>query len=115
MSQQQAGPALPPGADGVPARVTAYNDTAVDLPVGPLHELFSAQAARTPDATALVRGERELTYRELDGAANALAGELIAAGVGPGDAVGLLFDRSLAYVVTVLAVLKSGAREPKVA
>ncbi|MET9412249.1 amino acid adenylation domain-containing protein [Streptomyces sp. NPDC002935] len=108
MSQQQAEPALSTGADGVPAHIAAYNDTAVDLPVGPLHELFAAQAARTPDAVALVSGERELTYRELDGASDALAHRLIAAGVGPGDAVGLLFDRSLAYVVTVLAVLKSG-------
>ncbi|WP_328552724.1 non-ribosomal peptide synthetase [Streptomyces sp. NBC_00358] len=108
MSQQQAEPALSTGADGVPAHIAAYNDTAVDLPAGPLHELFTAQAARTPDAVALVSGERELTYRELDGASDALAHRLIAAGAGPGDAVGLLFDRSLAYVVTVLAVLKSG-------
>lgn len=77
-------------------------------PLYPLHELFTAQAARTPDAVALVSGESELTYGELDGASDALAHRLIAAGVGPGAAVGLLFDRSLAYVVTVLAVLKSG-------
>ncbi|MFF9767190.1 amino acid adenylation domain-containing protein [Streptomyces sp. NPDC014636] len=108
MSQQQAEPALSTGADGVPAHITAYNDTAVDLPVGALHELFAAQAARTPDAVALVSAERELTYRELDGASDALAHRLIDAGVGPSDAVGLLFDRSLAYVVTVLAVLKAG-------
>ncbi|MEU7413574.1 amino acid adenylation domain-containing protein, partial [Streptomyces sp. NPDC042638] len=108
MSQQQAEPALSTGADGVPAHITAYNDTAVDLPVGALHELFAAQAARTPDAVALVGAERELTYRELDGASDALAHRLIEAGVGPADAVGLLFDRSLAYVVTVLAVLKAG-------
>ncbi|WP_328745020.1 amino acid adenylation domain-containing protein [Streptomyces sp. NBC_00285] len=108
MSQQQAEPALSTGTDGVPAHIAAYNDTAVDLPAGPLHELFTAQAARTPDAVALVSGESELTYGELDGASDALAHRLIAAGVGPGAAVGLLFDRSLAYVVTVLAVLKSG-------
>ncbi|MYW43910.1 hypothetical protein GT346_11365, partial [Streptomyces sp. SID161] len=52
MSQQQAEPALSTGADGVPAHIAAYNDTAVDLPVGALHELFAAQAARTPDAVA---------------------------------------------------------------
>ncbi|WP_251094766.1 non-ribosomal peptide synthetase [Streptomyces sp. Caat 7-52] len=108
MSQQQAEPALSTGADGVPAHIAAYNDTAVALPAGTLHELFAAQAARTPDAVALVSGERALTYRELDGASDALAHRLIDAGVGPSDAVGLLFDRSSAYVVTVLAVLKAG-------
>ncbi|WP_406331851.1 amino acid adenylation domain-containing protein [Streptomyces sp. NBC_00203] len=107
MSQPQAEPLLPLGV-GVPDGVAAYNDTTVELPEGALHELFAAQAARTPDAVALVREDRRLTYRELDGAANALAHRLIAAGVRPGDSVGLLFDRSLAYVITVLAVLKSG-------
>lgn len=67
----------------MPAHIAAYNDTAVDLPAGPLHELFTAQAARTPDAVALVSGERELTYRELDGASDALAHRLISAGATP--------------------------------
>ncbi|MFE6668283.1 amino acid adenylation domain-containing protein [Streptomyces sp. NPDC057697] len=107
MSQPQTDPALSPGV-GVPAHVATYNDTAQNLPEGALHALFAAQAARTPEAVALVREDRRLTYRELDGAANALAHRLVADGVRPGDAVGLLFDRSFAYVVTVLAVLKSG-------
>ncbi|WP_329307359.1 amino acid adenylation domain-containing protein [Streptomyces sp. NBC_01260] len=107
MSQPQADPALTAGV-GVPAHVATYNDTAEDLPEGALHALFAAQAARTPEAVALVREDRSLTYRELDGAANALAHRLVTEGVRPGDAVGLLFDRSFAYVITVLAVLKSG-------
>ncbi|MFC9758687.1 amino acid adenylation domain-containing protein [Streptomyces sp. NPDC056921] len=107
MSQPQADPALSLGVV-VPAHVAAYNDTAENLPEGALHALFAAQAARTPQAVALVREDRSLTYRELDGAANALAHRLVAEGVRPGDAVGLLFDRSFAYVITVLAVLKSG-------
>ncbi|WP_406252134.1 amino acid adenylation domain-containing protein [Streptomyces atratus] len=107
MFQPQTDPALSPGV-GVPAHVATYNDTAENLPVGALHTLFTAQAARTPDAVALVREDRRLTYRELDGAANALAHRLVAEGVRPGDAVGLLFDRSFAYVITVLAVMKSG-------
>ncbi|WP_073967626.1 non-ribosomal peptide synthetase [Streptomyces sp. CB02460] len=108
MSPQQAEPLIPQGADSTAARVSAYNDTAVDLPVGTLHGMFGAQAARTPDAVALVAGGREITYRELDAASDALAHRLAAAGVRPADAVGLLFDRSAAYVVTVLAVLKAG-------
>ncbi|MFJ2708732.1 amino acid adenylation domain-containing protein [Streptomyces sp. NPDC087428] len=107
MSQPQADPALILGV-GVPAHVATYNDTAEDLPEGELHTLFAAQAARTPRAVALVREDRSLTYRELDSAANALAHRLVTDGVQPGDAVGLLFDRSFAYVITVLAVLKSG-------
>ncbi|GAA2412904.1 hypothetical protein GCM10010433_10030 [Streptomyces pulveraceus] len=107
MSQPQTDPALSLGVD-VPAHVAAYNDTAENLPEGALHALFAAQAARTPEAVALVREDRRLTYRELDGAANALAHRLVSDGVRPGDAVGLLFDRSFAYVITVLAVLKSG-------
>ncbi|MFJ5848183.1 amino acid adenylation domain-containing protein [Streptomyces sp. NPDC092903] len=105
MSQPQADPAL---SLGVPAHVATYNDTVEDLPEGALHTLFAAQAARTPEAVALVHEDRGLTYRELDGAANALAHRLVTDGLRPGDAVGLLFDRSFAYVITVLAVLKSG-------
>ncbi|MFJ1596419.1 amino acid adenylation domain-containing protein [Streptomyces sp. NPDC088261] len=107
MSRPHEDPALSPGA-GVPARVAAYNTTALALPEGSLHDLFAAQAARTPDAVALVHEDHRLTYRELDHAANALAHRLIGAGVRPGDAVGLLFNRSFAYVITVLAVMKSG-------
>lgn len=88
--------------------IDAYNSTAVRLPEGALHELFAAQAVRTPDAVALVCGDRELSYRELDTAAAVLAHRLLARGVRPGDSVGLFQDRSLAYVVAVLAVLKTG-------
>ncbi|MFD8376282.1 amino acid adenylation domain-containing protein [Streptomyces sp. NPDC059688] len=88
--------------------IDAYNSTAVRLPEGALHELFAAQAVRTPDAVALVCGDRELSYRELDTAATVLAHRLQARGVRPGDSVGLFQDRSLAYVVAVLAVLRAG-------
>ncbi|MFG3490885.1 amino acid adenylation domain-containing protein [Streptomyces sp. NPDC047972] len=88
--------------------IDAYNSTAVRLPEGALHELFAAQAARTPDAVAVVCGERELTYRELDSAATVLAHRLRERGVRSGDGVGLFQDRSPAYVVAMLAVLKAG-------
>ncbi|WP_333764712.1 AMP-binding protein, partial [Streptomyces sp. IBSBF 2390] len=88
--------------------IDAYNSTAVRLPEGALHELFAAQAVRTPDAVALVCGDRELSYRELDTAATVLAHRLQARGVRPGDSVGLFQGRSLAYVVAVLAVLRAG-------
>jgi natural product biosynthesis luciferase-like monooxygenase protein len=73
-----------------------------------LHELFAAQAARTPDAVAVVfRGER-LTYRELDQRANRLAHVLVSLGVGPDVLVGLYLERSLDLPTAVLAVLKAG-------
>ncbi|WP_158717744.1 condensation domain-containing protein, partial [Streptomyces sp. NRRL F-2305] len=102
------------------ALLTDYNDTAVRLPEGVLHELFAAQAARTPDAPALVCGEHELSYRALDRASDAFARRLAGLGVVPGTAVGLFLDRSPEYVVAVLGVLKAGgayvpldARQPR--
>ncbi len=71
--------------------------------------LFAAQAARTPDAVALTFEGRWLTYRELDEAANRLARVLVDCGAGPGECVALLFSRSAEAIVSILAVLKSGA------
>ncbi|MFI1914793.1 amino acid adenylation domain-containing protein [Nocardia sp. NPDC020380] len=72
-------------------------------------ELFAAQAATTPDAVALLHGDRELTYRELDSASNRLARRLARQGVGPEDRIGLLLPRSMDAFVAVLAVVKTGA------
>ncbi|WP_142399723.1 condensation domain-containing protein, partial [Mycobacterium marinum] len=71
--------------------------------------LFAAQVAGGAEVTALVCGDRSLTYRELDQAANRLAHLLVDQGVGPGDVVGLLLERSVEAVIAILAVLKSGA------
>ncbi|KAA1250166.1 amino acid adenylation domain-containing protein [Mycobacterium simiae] len=72
-------------------------------------QLFDAQVARSPHAVALVCGENSWTYHELDSAANRLARLLANYGVGPGDVVALLFQRSAQAVIAILAVLKSGA------
>ncbi|MEV0535865.1 amino acid adenylation domain-containing protein [Kitasatospora sp. NPDC050463] len=75
--------------------------------------LFERQAARVPDAPAVVHGERILTYRELDSLADGLAARLHAAGVRRGDVVGVCCDRSPELVVALLAVLKcAGAYLP---
>ena len=71
-------------------------------------QLFQAQAARTPDALALVCGEQVLTYRELDIASNRLAHELRSSGIGPGSRVAVFLDRSAELIVALVAVLKSG-------
>ena len=72
-------------------------------------ELFAAQVARAPQATALEYAGRSLTYQQLDEASSQLAHALGAHGVVPGDVVGLLLERSAQAIVAILAVLKTGA------
>ncbi|MDR3661826.1 MAG: amino acid adenylation domain-containing protein, partial [Mycobacterium sp.] len=76
----------------------------VSIPV-----LFAAQVERTPAAVAVTCGDRALTYRELDEASNRLAHLLIGLGVSPGRTVALLLQRSAEAIVSILAVLKTGA------
>ena len=75
----------------------------------PLAELFEAQVARTPDAIALVAGDCQLTYRELDARSSRLARRLRALGAGRDVLVGILLERSVELLVSLFAVLKSGA------
>ncbi|MCV7197241.1 non-ribosomal peptide synthetase [Mycobacterium angelicum] len=71
--------------------------------------LFAAQVAATPEAVALVCEGQSLSYRQLDQAANQLAHLLTDYGIGPGEVVGLLMERSVRAIVAILAVLKAGA------
>ena len=73
-----------------------------------VHELFEAQAARTPEAVAVVSGDTRVTYAELNARANRLARRLRALGVGHESMVGVLMQRSPEIVVAFLAVLKAG-------
>ncbi|HEV7509115.1 MAG TPA: amino acid adenylation domain-containing protein [Thermoanaerobaculia bacterium] len=81
-------------------------------PVGggaaPVHELFAAQAARRPDAVALVCGDQALTYGELARRSSRMARRLAELGVGPGMLVGLCAERSPELVLGVLAILAAG-------
>ncbi|MFF4261564.1 amino acid adenylation domain-containing protein [Streptomyces virginiae] len=89
--------------------IREWNGTAVPVPDTTLVELFERQVARTPDAPATVfRGER-LSYAELDARAERLAGTLRARGAGPEEIVAVALHRSTEMVVSLLAVLKSGA------
>jgi amino acid adenylation domain-containing protein len=73
-----------------------------------VHELFEAQVRERPDAVALVWGEAKLTYRELSARANQLAHHLIGLGVGPEARVGVMLERGVDLMVSLLAVLKAG-------
>jgi amino acid adenylation domain-containing protein len=77
-------------------------------PLATLPEMVTAQAAATPDATALVSGAEELSYAELDRRSNRLARYLASVGIGPDQLVGLCMERSPAMVVASLAILKAG-------
>ncbi|MGI4836841.1 MAG: non-ribosomal peptide synthase/polyketide synthase [Janthinobacterium lividum] len=73
-----------------------------------IHRLIETQAARTPDALALVFDEHELTYQALNDKANQLAHKLRALGIGPDRLVGVAVERGLEMIVGVLAILKAG-------
>ncbi|MGL4094971.1 amino acid adenylation domain-containing protein, partial [Agrobacterium cavarae] len=86
-----------------------WNGTSQDLSSDALiHELFEAQAKRTPDTVAVVYEDASLSYGELNGKANRLAHHLRGLGVRPDDRVAICIDRSLDMVVALLAVLKAG-------
>ncbi|MEV7601285.1 condensation domain-containing protein, partial [Kitasatospora sp. NPDC089797] len=88
--------------------LTGLHGPTTALPTGSVPELFEAQAAATPDAVALVSGDTELSYAQLNTRANALALRLVEAGVRTETPVALLLERSPALVIAVLAVLKAG-------
>ncbi|MBW3656258.1 MAG: AMP-binding protein, partial [Gemmatimonadetes bacterium] len=73
-----------------------------------VHELFEAQASRTPDAPAVVFEGEQLTYGELNRRANRLAHHLVRHGVGPDVRVGVCLEPGVEMMAAVLAVLKAG-------
>jgi len=85
-----------------------WNETAVEVLDTTLVELFEARVARTPDGVAVVYGDTELTYRELDRRAARLAQTLIAHGVRADSVVAVALPRSAELIVTLLAVLRAG-------
>jgi amino acid adenylation domain-containing protein len=92
--------------------VAEWNDTrriaADPVAEATLHRLFARQAARTPEAVAVVFDGEPMTYAELDALSNRLAHRLRGLGVGPEVPVGVLMERTLEMVVAILGVLKAG-------
>ncbi|WP_445374214.1 amino acid adenylation domain-containing protein [Photorhabdus tasmaniensis] len=85
------------------ATETAYPDRLC------IHQLFEQQVEKTPAATALIAGNKTLSYAELNALANQLACQLIEQGICPDDHVAILLERSVELVVSQLAILKVGA------
>ena len=87
-----------------------WNDTRRDYPRDAcVHHLFEEQAGRDPNAVALSDGTKHLTYSELNCRANRLAAYLIHIGVAKGATVAVLLNRSIEYVISILAILKCGS------
>ncbi len=86
-----------------------WNLTDAALPEGGFAELFAAQAARTPEATAVVWGAERVPYRELERRARRVAGALREEGAGPETVVALLAGRGLDFWTATLGVLLAGA------
>ncbi|MFD9219987.1 non-ribosomal peptide synthetase [Streptomyces sp. NPDC060064] len=88
---------LAPGPEGLPPL-----DTTVV-------QLFRAQAARRPEAPAVIGGSHSWSYGDLDRRSDSVAAELLARGVKRGEVVGVLADRSALGLAGVWGVLKAGA------
>jgi amino acid adenylation domain-containing protein len=99
-------PPLERGGRPVP---DAWHRTDAPFPVDRcIHRLVEEQAARTPDAVAVVSDHASLTYRELNERANRLAHLLVRLGVGPEARVGVCLERGVELVAALLGVLKAG-------
>lgn len=87
-----------------------FNNTKADYPKDKtIAQLFEEQVKKTPDNIAVVFESQQLTYRELNERANSLAYYLRNKDIGRNDIVGIMVNRSLEMIVSILAVLKSGA------
>lgn len=87
-----------------------FNNTSADYPRDKtITQLFEEQVEKTPDNIAVVFEDQKLTYRELNQRANSLASYLRSQKIGRNDIVGIMVNRSLEMIISIVAVLKSGA------
>ncbi len=87
-----------------------WNNTRAEYPSNKcVHELVTEQAERTPDAIAVVQGNRQLTFRELNQRANQLADCLRKKNIGTDVPVAICLRRSMELAVALLGVMKAGA------
>ncbi|HET9281971.1 MAG TPA: amino acid adenylation domain-containing protein, partial [Candidatus Angelobacter sp.] len=86
-----------------------WNDTATDVPLNPcFHKRFEEQVEHSQDAVAASDDCKQITYQQLNRQANRLAHYLQKSGVGPEVVVGLLMERSVEFLISMIAVFKAG-------
>lgn len=88
----------------------SFNDTGVDYP-GPKNycELFNLSALANSKRTAVVFGDKSLTYAELNTLTNQIANHLISKGVKKDDLIGICLDRSIEMICGIIGIMKAGA------
>lgn len=89
--------------------VFEWNDTTRPVPPRFFHESITLLAQQRPDSIALVHGVATVTFGELESMANRMANHLIGLGVGPGDRIGVCFERGIPAIVAQLAAFKLAA------
>ncbi|RUT68621.1 amino acid adenylation domain-containing protein [Flavobacterium cupreum] len=90
--------------------VKEFNDTSEEYEKEKsVLEVFAAQVSAKPESTAVVFGEKSISYQELDQQSDCWAGYLIENNVKPGDVVGLILTRSVEMIIAMFAIMKAGA------
>jgi amino acid adenylation domain-containing protein len=93
----------------LPAQLLEWNRTDAEYPRdSTIADVFMHQVVRTPDRTAVIAGDRQLSFRELDERSSRLARHLQSLGVKPDTLVGVALGRSEALIVSLVAILKAG-------
>jgi amino acid adenylation domain-containing protein len=90
--------------------IQTWNDTEMDYDRNAgIHILFEQQVKQTPEKTAVIFQNQQLSYRQLNERANQLAHHLRKLGIQPDQFVGLCVERTLEMMVGLLGILKAGA------
>ena len=86
-----------------------FNNTKTEYPKNKaIQQIFEEQVQNRPKSVAIVYGQCQLTYRELNSKANQLARKMIELGIKPNEIIGLITERSIEMVIGMVAVLKAG-------
>ncbi|MCP4215543.1 MAG: amino acid adenylation domain-containing protein, partial [bacterium] len=89
--------------------VYGFNDTEESFPeASTIHSLFFLQAEKTPEAPALVSGDRTLSYKRVADESSYFARVLMEKGVRSGNIVAIMAERSFEMIIGILAILKAG-------
>ncbi|MCP4990315.1 MAG: amino acid adenylation domain-containing protein [Colwellia sp.] len=89
--------------------IHGFNRTVIDYPKSiTAHHLFVEQSRRRPDSIAVTLGDKHITYKELDDESNRLAGFLMDRKIEPEACIGVMLDRSIDLIVSMLGIMKAG-------